>query len=138
VTISRRQFIQTAAGSALAMTSTRRFAQDPGPERRHPNVLFIAVDDLNDWIGPLGGHPQVKTPHLDRLADLGFTFTNAHCPAPICTPARTGVLTGILELAGGWEAGEDVVREEIRITLLHEIGHHFGLDEDDLAGLGYE
>jgi len=45
---------------------------------------------------------------------------------------------GILELAGGWEAGEDVVREEIRITLLHEIGHHFGLDEEDLAGLGYE
>lgn len=55
---------------------------------------------------------------------------------------------GIVEHAGGWEpwvdedgleqGGDDAIREEIRITLLHEIGHHFGLDEDDLARLGYE
>ncbi len=45
---------------------------------------------------------------------------------------------GIVNLAGGWESGEEAVREEIRITLLHEIGHHFGLDEDDLADLGYD
>jgi predicted Zn-dependent protease with MMP-like domain len=46
---------------------------------------------------------------------------------------------GVIELAGGWEGedAEDRIREEIRITLLHEIGHHFGLDEDDLEGLGY-
>ncbi|GIK18824.1 MAG: metallopeptidase family protein [Leptolyngbya sp. PLA2] len=45
---------------------------------------------------------------------------------------------GIVNLAGGWESGDEAVREEIRITLLHEIGHHFGLDEDDLADLGYD
>lgn len=47
---------------------------------------------------------------------------------------------GIIELAGGWEQpeGEDLVYEEIHITLLHELGHHFGLDEDDLARLGYD
>ena len=44
-----------------------------------PNVLFIAIDDLNDWVGPLGGHPQVQTPHMDRLAARGTVFTNAHC-----------------------------------------------------------
>src|SRR3712207_2398481 len=44
-----------------------------------PNVLFIAVDDLNDWVGPLGGHPQVRTPHMDRMAARGTVFTNAHC-----------------------------------------------------------
>lgn len=44
---------------------------------------------------------------------------------------------GILETAGGWDAGEDAVRHEIRITLLHEIGHHFGLEEEDLEQLGY-
>lgn len=60
-----------------------------------PNVLFIAIDDLNDWVGPLGGHPQVKTPHLDRLAARGTTFTNAHCQAPLCNPSRTSVLTGL-------------------------------------------
>ncbi len=64
-----------------------------GAER--PNVLFIAIDDLNDWIGPLGGHPQVKTPNMDRLAASGVTFTNAHCQSPLCNPSRTSVLTGM-------------------------------------------
>jgi choline-sulfatase len=60
-----------------------------------PNVLFIAIDDLNDWVGPLGGHPQVKTPHIDMLAGRGTTFTNAHCQAPLCNPSRTSILTGL-------------------------------------------
>jgi len=59
-----------------------------------PNVLFIAIDDLNDWIGCLGGHPQVETPHLDRLARSGTLFANAHCQAPLCNPSRTSLLTG--------------------------------------------
>ena len=45
---------------------------------------------------------------------------------------------GVIEIAGGWEAGDAAVGEEIRITLLHELGHHFGLDEDDLEALGYD
>ncbi len=49
-----------------------------------PNVLFIAVDDLNDWVGCYGGHPQAKTPHIDALAKRGVRFANAHCQAPIC------------------------------------------------------
>src|SRR5579862_1054438 len=60
-----------------------------------PNVLFIAIDDLNDWVGPLGGHPQVKTPNIDSLAKRGTTFTNAHCQAPLCNPSRTSLLTGL-------------------------------------------
>ncbi len=59
-----------------------------------PNVLFIAIDDLNDWVGCLDGHPQVKTPHIDGLAQRGTVFTNAHCQAPLCNPSRTSVLTG--------------------------------------------
>jgi arylsulfatase A-like enzyme len=59
-----------------------------------PNILFISVDDLNDWIGPLGGHPQAKTPNIDRLAKRGVLFTNAHCQIPLCNPSRTSVLTG--------------------------------------------
>ena len=60
-----------------------------------PNVLFIAIDDQNDWIGHLGGHPLAKTPHLDRLAQRGTTFLNAHCQAPLCSPSRTSLLTGL-------------------------------------------
>jgi choline-sulfatase len=64
-------------------------------EPAHPNVLLIAVDDLNDWVGPLGGHPAVKTPHLDRLAARGTTFANAHCQAPLCNPSRTSLLLSL-------------------------------------------
>ena len=60
-----------------------------------PNVLFIAIDDLNDWVGFLGGHPNAKTPNLDRLANRGAYFTNAHTVSPICGPSRASVLTGM-------------------------------------------
>ncbi|HLU92811.1 MAG TPA: sulfatase [Membranihabitans sp.] len=60
-----------------------------------PNFLFIAIDDLNDWIGVLHGHPQVRTPNIDKLAERGFLFSNAHTQAPLCNPSRTSVLTGL-------------------------------------------
>jgi len=62
--------------------------------RNRPNVLFIAVDDLNDWVGCLGGHPQSITPNMDALAASGMLFENAHCQAPICTPSRSSLLSG--------------------------------------------
>jgi choline-sulfatase len=60
-----------------------------------PNILFIAIDDLNDWVSPLGGHPQVQTPNMERLAQRGTTFLNAHCQAPLCNPSRTSLMTGL-------------------------------------------
>lgn len=60
-----------------------------------PNVLFIAIDDQNDWIGYLGGHPQIKTPNIDALAARGTAFTNAHTQAPLCNPSRSSLLTGL-------------------------------------------
>ena len=68
-----------------------------------PNVLFIAIDDLNDWISCLGGHPQALTPNMDRLAARGVLFTNAHCASPACRPSRAALLTGLMpDKTGVW------------------------------------
>ncbi len=66
-----------------------------------PNVLFIAVDDLNDWISPLEGYPGCKTPNLERLAARGMTFKNAYCAAPACNPSRASLMTGIRPWTSG-------------------------------------
>lgn len=66
-----------------------------------PNVLFIAIDDMNDWVGCLGGHPDTSTPNIDRLARRGTLFTNAHCQAPICNPSRTSVMYGLRPSTSG-------------------------------------
>jgi choline-sulfatase len=70
-------------------------AAETAKAAERPNVLFIALDDLNDWIGCLGGHPQTKTPNLDRLAASGVLFTNAYCAGASCNPSRTAVMTGL-------------------------------------------
>jgi arylsulfatase A-like enzyme len=67
----------------------------------HPDVLFIAIDDLNDWVGHLGGYPGVKTPNIDALAKRGVSFTNAHCVAPACNPSRAGLLSGLRPFTTG-------------------------------------
>lgn len=59
-----------------------------------PDVLYIVIDDLNDWVGCLGGHPQARTPNLDRLAAKGTLFTRGYCVAPACLPSRTAVALG--------------------------------------------
>lgn len=59
-----------------------------------PNVLLIAVDDLNDWVGCMGGHPQAKTPNIDRLAERGVLFTNAQSQSPVCNPSRASLMSG--------------------------------------------
>lgn len=70
-----------------------------GSAQQNPNVLFISIDDLNDWA--IGGHVEDVAPNIDRLASQGFTFGNAQTPSPACNPSRTAVLTGISPLSSG-------------------------------------
>jgi arylsulfatase A-like enzyme len=56
-----------------------------------PNIVMIILDDLNDFVGVMGGHPQVKTPNIDRLAGQGILFSNA----PVCSPSRASFMTGV-------------------------------------------
>ena len=82
----------------------------PAPDIR-PNVLFVTIDDLNDWIEPLGGHPQSLTPNLNRIAARGVLFTQAHSPAVLCNPARVALLTGRLPSNTGVYDNEPNLRD---------------------------
>jgi arylsulfatase A-like enzyme len=95
-------------------------AADPA----RPNVLFIAIDDLNDWVGCLGGHPQVKTPHIDRLAKRGMLFANAHCAAPLCNPSRAAIFSGKQPFETGVFANDEKNIRTIRPDLVL-IPEHF-------------
>ncbi len=68
-----------------------------GASGQRPNILFVSLDDLNDWVGVLGGHPgmEIQTPNIDRLARASALFTSAHTPAPACAPARAAILSGV-------------------------------------------
>ena len=75
-------------------------------EGAKPNVLFIAIDDLNDWAGFMGGHPQARTPHMDALAKRGRNFLNAHCAVPVCSASRASVMSGVAATThGSYELG---------------------------------
>ena len=67
-----------------------------------PNVLFLAIDDLNDWVGAAGGHSQAKTPNLDRLISQSVFFGNAHTAAPVCSASRHALLSGLRPSTTGW------------------------------------
>lgn len=78
-----------------------------------PNVLFIAIDDLNDWSGCQQNFPNVQTPNIDRLASSGILFNNAHCQAPLCGPSRASIMTGLLPSTTGIYAmiDDDKIKE---------------------------
>ena len=61
-----------------------------------PNVLFVAVDDMKDWVNCLGGYEgRVHTPNIDRLAKRGVQFDRAYCQYPVCNPSRSSFMTGL-------------------------------------------
>ncbi len=86
--------------SLLLLLAGALFASVSASAADWPNVLFLAVDDWNDWTGPMG-NSQAKTPNLDKLAKRGVTFTNAHCPGIYCVPSRTAIMTGIHPYTSG-------------------------------------
>ena len=102
--VGRRDFLRLAGMGAVGATlfpgvgslglPVSQSSAGKSTERR-PNVLFIAIDDLRDWVHYLGVNPQVKTPNLDRLAARGVAFTRAYCASPLCNPSRTALLSGL-------------------------------------------
>ncbi|MCY3818694.1 MAG: sulfatase [Gammaproteobacteria bacterium] len=78
-----------------------------------PNVLFIAVDDLNHWVSHLDGHPGTRTPNIDRLASEGVTFSRAYAAAPLCNPSRVSLLTGVMPAHSGVYGNFEELREQL-------------------------
>jgi len=77
-----------------ALVTNVAVAQSDAAPSEHPNVILFSVDDMNDWVGPLG-YKQAITPNMDRLAKAGVTFLNAHAPGVFCAPSRTAIWTGL-------------------------------------------
>lgn len=92
------------------------------------NILFIVADDLNAWIGALGRHPDVRTPHIDSLAERGILFTHAYCAAPYCNASRMSAFTGCLPTTTGiyqneplWDVPD---RRRTFVEILRETGYY--------------
>lgn len=107
----------------LCVSAPLREALSAPPEK--PNILFIVIDDMNDWVGCLGGHPNAWTPNIDRLAKRGLLFTNGHTSAPVCNPSRAAFLSGI----GPWRSGVyhngDPWPQSEAIAAAKLLPHHF-------------
>jgi arylsulfatase A-like enzyme len=105
------------SATALVLAAAPGLAADP-PKKL--NVLFVAVDDLNHWVGHLGRNPQAKTPNIDRLAKMGVAFTRAYCAAPVCNPSRAALMSGLRPASTGvYDNGQDwkpVIPKEQTLT----------------------
>jgi arylsulfatase A-like enzyme len=99
-----------------------------------PNVLFIAVDDLNHWVGHLQRNPQTITPHLDRLAGKGVSFANAYCAAPACNPSRTALMSGMRPSTTGVYLNPNDYRPHVAIE--QTLNAHFRAHGYYVAGAG--
>ncbi len=87
-----KKIVLTAAVLGLAL---------PVLSAEKPNVMMIVLDDMNDWLGVMGGHPQAKTPNMDRLAGEGVLFLNAHANVGVCSPSRASFMSGVHPLTSG-------------------------------------
>ncbi len=78
----------------LDQSASLRHKSPMSTDPKIKNILLLSVEDLNDWIEPLGGHPQAYTPNLTRLANRSTVFEHAYAAAPACSPSRTSTLFG--------------------------------------------
>jgi arylsulfatase A-like enzyme len=100
-----------------------------------PNVLFIAADDLNDWVGCLGGHPQAKTPNIDALAARGVNFAHAYCASPVCNPSRSALMTGLRSSTSG-VYGNGIDRRSTVANDVVPLNTHFKQNGYHVVGCG--
>jgi arylsulfatase A-like enzyme len=124
---------QSSVGAKFEGDIVERDQSGIGADLKRPNVLFISVDDWNDWVGCLG-HKQALTPSVDRLAGRGLLFTNAHCVAPVCNPSRVATLTGLRPDTTGVYENNHVMRRKVPEVVT--LPQHFRAHGYHVAGGG--
>jgi arylsulfatase len=129
--LTRRQFLKGSASAAAlgatsrAMTSTAAAAAlRPSPK---PNILFLFSDQHHPSVLSAVGHPIVRTPHLQRLAEDGACFRNAYCASPLCVPSRTSTMVSRYSHATGIVKNlyEDLIGDQPNLPrTLRSAGYH--------------
>lgn len=135
-----KYFLAIGCSLLLAACDAPSQVKQEGAEQKgKPNVVMIIVDDLNDWIGAMDGHPDVKTPNIDRLAAEGMLFTNAHSTAALCGPSRASIMTGLRPTTTGiyWHISDKDIKKASDttkdVTFLPE---YFGQQGYKTMGIG--
>jgi arylsulfatase A-like enzyme len=118
--------------ASLMFSGAGASAQQPARQTARPNILFIAIDDLRDWVRYLG-HEQVKTPNLDRLSQRGVMFTHAYCASPVCNPSRTALMSGQRSSTTGVYSNGIDWRQHVTLPTLNE---HFRANGYYVCGAG--
>jgi arylsulfatase A-like enzyme len=150
--MNRRDFLKLSGVFGLGLfggCAIDRAARGLGESK--PNLLFIICDDLNDSVEKMGGHPQAKTPNIERLMAMGTRFTNAHSNNPLCGPSRASLLSGLYphtsgyfgynqNRRAGWRLNEAIkastklpqyfVQNGYRVMAAGKISHPNALDRD--------
>ncbi|MFC2113348.1 sulfatase [Bacteroidota bacterium] len=112
----------TIALSLISLMACNDVRQSSGGK---PNVLFIAIDDLNSCLEGMNGETTVHTPNINSLVNRGVLFTNAHCAAPACNPSRTSVMTGLAPSTSGVYYNWQDWRENQKLKDWITLPHHF-------------
>src|SRR5262249_6589917 len=116
-TVAWRRDATSLAAAGATRTDGAPTPTRPAPPSGAPNVLFIVPDDCTDWLGYLNNPPATHTPNIDALARKSLSFDRAYCTAPMCLPARTGVVFGRRPYEVGVYDHTDASRENARVKL---------------------
>lgn len=127
---------------AILVTSAFLAAYSMAQEAKKPNILIIAADDLNHWIGYTGRNKQTKTPNIDKLSARGVSFTNSHCAAPVCNASRAALLTGKRPYTSGVYGNADdwrkVIPEDLTLISTFRKAGYLTLGSGKLYHGGYD
>ena len=133
--LNRRDFLKATAATTLGLTGSFASSALGKDAENSPNVLYIMCDDLNHYVAGMGGHPQGKTPNINRLMKMGVSFMNAHTNHPVCLPSRTSLFSGLYPHttgALGWEGWDnsDILKNSVSMF------QHFKKNGYNLFGTG--